>query len=327
LVTPAKVDGASITELLENLKLPEYRTRYRTRRELREHTATAVLPALKNWVAALDKNAPQYEQMLLEALWVSWGQNKVDQPLLRKLLQAKDYRIRAAAVEIVRFSGNELPDKVALLMQAAKDNEARVRLEAIASASWLSKEKGLPIILEAGKKPLDSWMQKAWETAEAHVNGRAVVKKPKPAAENAAPVTAQAATIAAGKAIYMRDGYCNTCHQPDGKGLEAAGFPPLAGSKWVTGSEDRLIKLVMKGIYGPIEVNGKKYPGQVPMTPYAGMLNDQEMATVLTYVRNAFGNKAPAVTAEKVKQVRAAIKDKSGFYTPDELLKQHPMEQ
>ena len=329
LVTPAKVDGASVQELLENLKLPEYRTRYRTRRELREHPATEVLPALKSWVAALDKTAPQYEQLLLEALWVSWGQNKVDQPLLNRLLQAKDYRVRAAAVEVVRFSGNELPNKAALLMQAAKDSELRVRLEAIASASWLSKDKGLPIILEAGKKPLDSWMQKAWETAEAHINGHAVVKKPAataPAANTPSGGVA-ASTIAAGKAIYMRDGYCNTCHQPDGKGLEAAGFPPLAGSKWVTGSEDRLIKLVLKGIYGPIEVNGKKYPGQVPMTPYGGMLNDQEMATLLTYVRNAFGNKAPAVSAEKVKQVRAAIKDKSGFYTPDELLKQHPMEQ
>ena len=329
LVTPAKVDGASVQELLENLKLPEYRTRYRTRRELREHPATEVLPALKSWVAALDKTAPQYEQLLLEALWVSWGQNKVDQPLLNRLLQAKDYRVRAAAVEVVRFSGNELPNKAALLMQAAKDSEARVRLEAIASASWLTKDKGLPIILEAGKKPLDSWMQKAWETAEAHINGHAVVKKPAataPAANTPSGGVA-ASTIAAGKAIYMRDGYCNTCHQPDGKGLEAAGFPPLAGSKWVTGSEDRLIKLVLKGIYGPIEVNGKKYPGQVPMTPYGGMLNDQEMATLLTYVRNAFGNKAPAVSAEKVKQVRAAIKDKSGFYTPDELLKQHPMEQ
>jgi hypothetical protein len=83
---------------------------------------------------------------------------------------------------------------------------------------------------------------------------------------------------------------------------------------------------VLKGIYGPIEVNGKKYPGQVPMTPYAGMLNDTEMAAVLTYVRNAFGNKAHAVSAQKVKEVRAAIKDRAGFYTPDELLKQHPME-
>jgi mono/diheme cytochrome c family protein/glucose/arabinose dehydrogenase len=328
LVTPAKVDGASVQELLENLKLPEYRTRYRTRRELREHSSTEVLPALKTWVAALDKSSTQYEQLLLEALWVSWGQNKVDQPLLNRLLQAKDYRIRAAAVEVVRFSGNELPNKAALLMQAAKDSEARVRLEAIASASWLSKDKGLPIILEAGKKPLDSWMQKAWETAEAHINGHAVIKKPATSpAGNTQAGGIPASTIAAGKAIYMRDGYCNTCHQPDGKGLEAAGFPPLAASKWVTGSEERLIKLVMKGIYGPIEVNGKKYPGQVPMTPYGGMLNDQEMATLLTYVRNAFGNKAPAVSAERVKQIRAAIKDKSGFYTPDELLKQHPMEQ
>jgi len=82
----------------------------------------------------------------------------------------------------------------------------------------------------------------------------------------------------------------------------------------------------MKGLYGPIEVNGTQYPGQVPMTQYGGMLNDNEMAAVLTYVRNTFGNKAPAITAEKVKEVRAAIKDKSGFYTPEELLKLHPME-
>ncbi|MCE2847925.1 MAG: c-type cytochrome [Chitinophagaceae bacterium] len=327
LVTPAKVDGATIPELLENLTLPEYRTRYRTRRELREHPATAVLPELKKWISKLDKNSPQYEKLLLEALWVSWGQNKVDQPLLRQLLKAKDYRIRAAAVEVARFAGNELPDKAALLMGAAKDDSARVRIESIVAASWLSKEKGLPIILEAGKKPLDSWMVKPYATAEAHINGHGVIRKKQDVADKA-PTAAgiNSEVLAKGKAIYMRDGYCNTCHQGDGKGLEAAGFPPLSGSKWVTGNEDRLIKLVMKGLYGPIEVNGKQYPGQVPMTQYGGMLNDNEMAAVLTYVRNAFGNKAPAVTPEKVKEVRAAIKDKSGFYTPEELLKLHPME-
>ncbi len=327
LVTPAKVDGASVVELLENLKLPEYRTRYRTLRELREHDAAEVLPALKKWIAGLDPNSAKYEKLLLEGLWVSWGQNKVDQPLLRQLLKAKDYRIRSAAVEVVRFAGNELPDKAALLMAAAKDDSSRVRVEAIVAASWLSKEKGLPIILEAGKKPLDSWAIKAYTTAEAHVNGHGVIRK-KQTAEDKAPTAAgiKPEVLAAGKAIYMRDGYCNTCHQADGKGLEAAGFPPLMASSWVTGSEERLIKLVMKGLYGPIEVNGKKYPGQVPMTQYGGMLNDNEMAAVLTYVRNAFGNKAPAITSEKVKQVRAAIKDKSGFYTPDELLKLHPME-
>ncbi|MCE2835225.1 MAG: cytochrome c, partial [Chitinophagaceae bacterium] len=211
--------------------------------------------------------------------------------------------------------------------QAAKDEHGRVRLEAIVAASWLGKERGLPIILEAGKKTLDTWMQPAYNTAEAHLNGRAVVR-PRQEAADKVPVVAgiKPEIMAAGKAIYMRDGFCNTCHQADGKGLESSGFPPLKGSMWVTGSEDRLIKLVLKGLYGPIVVNGKKYPGQVPMTPYEGMLKDDEVASVLTYVRNAFGNRAPAVNPERVKEIRASIKGKKGFYTPEELLKVHPME-
>ena len=327
LVTPARVDGASVSILLENLKLPEYRTRYRTRRELREHAPSEVLPALEKWVAGLDKTSPQYEKLMLEALWVSWGQNKHDPRLIRQLMKSQDHRIRAAVVEVVRFAGKELPEKEAMLMEAAKDEHGRVRLEAIVSASWLSKEKGLPIITEAGKKPLDTWMQPAYNTAEAHINGRAVVR-PKQEPADKVPVVAgiKPEIMAAGKAIYMRDGFCNTCHQADGKGLESSGFPPLKGSMWVTGSEDRLIKLVLKGLYGPIVVNGKKYPGQVPMTPYEGMLKDDEVASVLTYVRNAFGNRAPAVNPERVKEIRASIKGKKGFYTPEELLKVHPME-
>ena len=62
------------------------------------------------------------------------------------------------------------------------------------------------------------------------------------------------------------------------------------------------------------------------MTPFGGLLNDQEIAAVLTYVRSSFGNLADAVTTETVKQVRESSKDKSGFYTPEELLKEHPHE-
>ena len=62
------------------------------------------------------------------------------------------------------------------------------------------------------------------------------------------------------------------------------------------------------------------------MTPFEGMLKDDDVAAVLTYVRNSFGNKASAVTPEKVKQVRADIKNKEGFYSPDALLKEHPIE-
>ena len=325
LVKPAKVSGASIDELLDNLKLPEFRTRYRTRRELRGRKASEVLSHIKTWVAKLDKKDAKYEHHLLEALWVSWGLNKVDQNLLRQLLRAKDYRARAAAVRVLRYTGHQVTDQADLMMQASRDVHGRVRLEAIVAASWLGKEKGLPILMEASKMPLDEWMVHAHETAVAHLNGHAVKEKPE-----LAVITelkgAERDLLIKGKALYAREGACITCHQPDGKGLPGSGFPPLSGTNWVLGNEERLIKLVLKGLYGPMEVLGTKYPGQVPMTPFGALLKDDEIAAVLTYVRNSFGNKASAISPDKVKAVRAAVKDKTGFYSPEELLRQHPLE-
>jgi mono/diheme cytochrome c family protein/glucose/arabinose dehydrogenase len=325
LVKPAKIDGASIDELLDNLKLPEYRTRYRTRRELRGRNVSDVSSALTRWVAALDKNDKNYEHNLLEGLWVSWGADKLDQKLLRQLLQAKDFRARSAAVRVLRYTGHQVLDQGALMKTAASDVHGRVRLEAIVAASWLSSAAGLAVLAEASRKPLDEWMKPSYETALAHLNGREVEKK-KEAVVATELKGAEAELFKKGKVIYSREGYCVTCHQADGKGLPASGFPPLAKSNWVAGSEDRLIKLVLKGLYGPLEVSGVKYAGQVPMTPFGGMLSDEDVAAVTTYVRNSFGHKAPAVTAAKVKKVRAAVAGKTGFYTPQELLKLHPME-
>jgi len=77
---------------------------------------------------------------------------------------------------------------------------------------------------------------------------------------------------------------------------------------------------------GPIEVNGTKYPGQVPMTPFEGLLNDEEVAAVLTYVRNSFGNQATPIQADQVKKVRAETQNKKDFYSPEKLLQEHPLE-
>ena len=76
---------------------------------------------------------------------------------------------------------------------------------------------------------------------------------------------------------------------------------------------------------GPIEVLGKKYPGQVPMTPFEHMLNDDEIASVLTFVRNSYGNKSSAVSAAQVAKIREQKKDMLGLYSPDALLKEHPI--
>jgi mono/diheme cytochrome c family protein len=325
LVKPPKVAGASIPELLENLKLSEYRARYHTRAELRGRKSAEVLPQLKAWASALDKTDPKYEHHLLEALWVSWGLNKVDQSLLSQLLKAKDYHARAAAVRVLRYTGHQVQNQQELLMQAAADPHGRVRLEAITTASWLPQDKGMAILNEAAKKPIDDWMQDSYETAVAHLNGRSVTEKQEEKVTTKLKGAAQELYVK-GQAIYAKEGFCITCHQPDGKGLSASGFPPLAGTKWVTGNEDRLIKIILKGLHGPIAVNGQKYAGQVPMTPFGGMLKDDEVAAVATYVRNSFGNRAAPVSAAKVKAIRAATKARTGFYAPSELLKQHPME-
>ncbi len=326
LVEPAEIVDASIDELLDNLKLPEYRSRYRTKRELRARDSEEVLAKLKDWVGALDKSDSRYEHHVLEALWVSWGLNKVDTDLLNQMLTAKDFRARAAAVKVLRYSGHQIPNQAELLMTAVKDENARVRLEAFVAASWLDKEVGLPILETAGQMPLDKWMEKPLEAALAHIQDVNIDQDPETKGTKTDLEGADKELFVMGEEIYNREGFCVTCHQPDGKGLSASQFPPLAKSPWVTGSDERLIKLTLHGLMGPLELMGKSYPGQVPMTPYGGMLNDKEMAAVLTFVRNAHGNKANPISPDKVKEVREATKDKEGFYTPDELLKAHPME-
>lgn len=326
LVEPAKIDGVSIPELLDNLKLPEYRTRYRTRRELRGRDANQVYQEVENWLSQLDTEDPNYEHHRLEALWVTWGINRVNQTLLQELLDSKDHRARAAAVRVLRYTGHQVSNQIDLLKSAASDPHGRVRMEVIAAASWLPQEDGVDILSVVEKQPQDNtWIPRTLETAIAHINGLSVdEKKEEDIKSNLTGSDRELFVI--GKEIYAREGFCATCHQLDGNGLTASQFPPLKGTPWVTGSPERLIKIVLNGLLGEIEVNGRVYPGQVPMTPYAGMLNDTEVAAVLTYVRNSFGNQASPISPELVKQVREEVKDKEGFWNPDELLEIHPME-
>jgi putative heme-binding domain-containing protein len=131
-----------------------------------------------------------------------------------------------------------------------------------------------------------------------------------------------------GAQVYQREAHCATCHLTHGKG-SANIYPPLAASPWVTGSEDRLIKMTLHGVWGKMTVNGKTYDpsrGVPPMTAFRSLLKDDELAAVLTFVRNTWGNKASPVSAASVKKVRQQTSDRSTFWTPDDLLAEHPME-
>ena len=132
-----------------------------------------------------------------------------------------------------------------------------------------------------------------------------------------------------GSEVYQRESHCATCHLTDGKGNGVV-YPPLVNSPWVNGSEDRLVKLALHGMWGKVTVRGKTYDparGVPPMTAFRDLLNDDELAAVLTFVRNTWGNKASVVTPETVARVRAATSDRSIFWKPDELIAEHPLEQ
>lgn len=107
---------------------------------------------------------------------------------------------------------------------------------------------------------------------------------------------------------------CQTCHQADGKGREGV-YPPLDGTDWVTGDRGRLIRLVLNGMRGPVEVKGVTYNNI--MTPH-GHLSDDQIAAVLTHVRTSFGNDASAITPDQVARVRAASTQR-GIWQASEL--------
>jgi len=131
-----------------------------------------------------------------------------------------------------------------------------------------------------------------------------------------------------GSQIYQRHSHCATCHLAHGKGNGIV-YPSLVRSPWVNGSEDRLIKMALHGMWGKITVHGKTYDparGVPPMTAFRNLLNDEELAAVLTFVRNTWGNSASTISADVVKQIRTKTLDRTTFWNPDDLLAEHPLE-
>ena len=108
-------------------------------------------------------------------------------------------------------------------------------------------------------------------------------------------------SLSEGGQLY--DTYCAACHQKNGKGASGR-FPPLNQTDWVTGDKERLIRLTLLGLQGPIEVNGEPYNS---IMPQHGFLKDSELASILSYIRTEFGNEASTITPEEIKTVRNSL--------------------
>lgn len=123
--------------------------------------------------------------------------------------------------------------------------------------------------------------------------------------------------MVAGKRLYNQ--VCATCHQLNGQGVPGA-FPPLAGADWVTGDEATLIRILLHGLQGPIEVNGNNYNGVMPAFGQGSAYNwnDERISHVLTYIRAEWGNAASPIAAEQVTVIRTA-ESRSAAWTAEAL--------
>ena len=183
-------------------------------------------------------------------------------------------------------------------------------------------KKGLALINEPGRNADGTYRIPVKDAAALIAADNKIVAKiqaaaaPPPAAApaDAGPfVKASDEQMKRGAAVYART--CIACHQPTGMGLPPV-FPPIANAPIVVGNPELPIKFILQGLMGPITVGGTTYNSMMP--PVVGV-TDGDVADVLTYVRQSFGNKGNPVSADQVKAVRAATAGRTAMWTTAEL--------
>jgi glucose/arabinose dehydrogenase len=159
LLTPAKIAGQPIPELLDLLKEPENRVRYRAKIELSGRDTAQVMTALDAWISRLDSADPQYEHHMMEALWVRQWHNRVDESLLKRMLRSREPWARAAATRVFCYWRDRIANPLALLKVQMNDEHPGVRLEAVRAASFFKSSEAASIALESLNYPQDRFLK------------------------------------------------------------------------------------------------------------------------------------------------------------------------
>lgn len=159
LLTPPKIAGEPIAQLLDLLKEPEDRTRYRVRRELAERDSAEVIAATKKWLANLDAGDAGYEHLRLEVLWLHQTHNVVDEALLAQVLASDDGHARAAATRVVSYWRDQLKQPVEQLQACLRDPHPRVRLEAVRACSFFPAAQVQEAVLDVLNYDIDPYLE------------------------------------------------------------------------------------------------------------------------------------------------------------------------
>jgi glucose/arabinose dehydrogenase len=159
LLKPPVIAGAAIPQLLELLKEPEDRVRYRARIELGARDTNEVLAAVQAWADRLDQKDPRYEHHMMEALWVHQWHNRVNEKLLARMLRSSEPWARAAATRVLCYWRDRVSNPLALLKTQATDEHPGVRLEAVRAASFFQTQEAAEVALASLEKPQDRFLK------------------------------------------------------------------------------------------------------------------------------------------------------------------------
>jgi len=304
------------------------------RRLIIESGDKSVTPA----IVALIKESKDHRAQI-NALWTLEGLNAVSIDVVKAALASKHVKVKVNAIAV----GENLPssaskEMASLLVQNATNNY-EVALQVALSAGAVQDSQSLVAL----KTVLDKFSSKKYirEAAISGLTGRETefreligdykdkkfmgmlskVGVKKKVVDGRKKLDSKGKKIFdAGKELYHGRATCFGCHSPKGEGMPNMG-PPLVKSEWVTGSQERLAKVMLHGLMGPIKVNNKVYktPMIMPGLGANASFKDSDLAAIATYIRNEWGNTAGVVKASVFKTVREQTKARNTPYNAKDL--------
>lgn len=315
---------ASTVELVAALSHPNGWWRDTAQRLLVERGDPLAVPALENLVRTSTNALAR-----LHGLWTLEGVGLLSSSVIELSLADINPKIRAAGVrlaESVDLGSGAHAGLRGTLLRLVADPAADVRVQlALSLAFCLSRSNAWPeavaalTALGADTVPLVQDVAKHVLAAPkgardlAATSGVAAAGTP---SKGGRPLTpAEKKRLADGRVMF--EATCLACHQQHGMGQPGLA-PPLVGSEWVAGSPARLIRIVLHGLRGPIKVKGETYELDMPAL---GVLDDEQIAAALTYVRREWGHEFDPVDPEMVKKVRDETAARDDAWTQAELLR------
>ncbi|WP_169315480.1 PVC-type heme-binding CxxCH protein [Catenovulum agarivorans] len=286
---------------------------------------TQLIPALKKLASQPENTLAQ-----INALWTLEGMGIVDFAVLKQAAQSNNPKVQRSIYRLVA----KLPQQPAinqwLSLQAQKvDSESKNALEFACGKhkAWdvlavLINKFGLTDFTYSalGSAEAEFLSSQSSNISQENIDKITTVMKVAIANNTLANLSEkQLASFNRGKALFEGEAACFGCHGKDGEGT--AIVPPLNNSEWVTGSNARLAAILLHGFTGKMEVNGKMYDSPMSMPGLAGnsRFDDQALADIATYIRNAWNNSTTAVEAVDIEKIRRSTQDQSVPFTTDTI--------